>query len=393
MSEQAIASLGAVGDDAVKNDANPDIEAVELPGRWPSEKAKAWYEAQPWLVGCNYTPASAINQLEMWQAESFDHDTIEKELGWAQDLGFNTLRVYLHDLVWEQDTQGLYERMDHFLAICEANEIRVIFVFFDDCHRPFPKLGEQPAPVAAYHNSGWMNSPARDVALDYCNGTASESDCARLKGYVADTIRYFSEDERVLMWELYNEPGREYQLGSKKENDWFGDRSAKLLYHAWQWAREVAPSQPICSSAEGSVGYRNILFAKLNSDIHSFHTYGPPERVEELCAIYKDDPRPAICTEYMARSIGCTFQSSLPIFKKHKVGAINWGFVSGKSGTIWPWSSKDGKDIQAPWEHHRTLKPGEALPEPEVWFHDIFRSDGSAFDEAEIAFIKQIVKA
>lgn len=385
------ASLGAVGNDAVQIDLNPEIQAIEMAGRWSAEKANAWYDAQPWIVGCNYLPATAINQLEMWQAESFDPETMRKELARAQDLGFNTLRVFLHDLVWAQDQQCLYGRMDQFLACCDAHGMRALFVFFDDCHRPFPRLGAQPAPVAEYHNSGWMNSPARDLALDYCNGTASTSDCARLKGYVQETIRHFAADDRVLMWELYNEPGREYQLGSRKEDDWFGDRSARLLFNAWQWARQVAPSQPICSSAEGSVGYRNILLAKRNSDVYSFHTYGPAECVEELCSLYAGEPRPAICTEYMARPYS-TFQNTLPILKKHRIGAINWGFIAGKSGTIWPWSSKEGKDISRPWEHYRTLGPGDAFPEPELWFHDIYRTDGTPFDPAEIEFIKQMMK-
>lgn len=392
MTQQKAAALGAVSDDAIHTDVNPDIKAIEVPGRWSAEKARAWHDAQPWLVGCNYAPATAINQLEMWQAESFDPETIDKELGWAAGLGFNTLRVYLHDLIWDADAKGLYERMDHFLTICTKHGIRVIFVFFDDCHRPFPQLGPQPAPVAAYHNSGWLNSPARDLALDYCNGCASETDQARLKGYITETIRHFADDARVLMWDLYNEPGREYQLDALEKQIWFADHSAKLVLHAWQWARAVAPSQPITSSAEGSVGYRNIMLGKLNADIISFHTYSGPNIVEGLCKIYENEVRPAICTEYMARP-ECTFQSTLPVLKKYGMGAINWGFVAGKAGTIWPWSSKDGKATIRPWEHHRQLQPDEPFPEPELWFHDILRVDGTPFDPKEVAFIREITSA
>ncbi|CAA6689453.1 MULTISPECIES: 1,4-beta-xylanase [unclassified Lentimonas] len=383
------ATLGAVSAGAHKSSHDIEIEAVEIAGRWSLEHAQAWYASQPWLIGCNYLPATAINQLEMWQAETYDPATIDKELGWAENIGFNTLRVYLHDLVWAHDTNGLYDRMDHFLSICQHHNIRVIFVFFDDCHRPFPEIGTQPAPVHSYHNSGWMNSPARDVAMAYNEGTLPAADCARLKGYVQDTIQHFSQDPRVLMWELYNEPGREFELAAQKEGDWFGDQSAKLLLHAWQWARAAAPSQPICSTAEGSVGERNIALAQMNSDIQSFHCYAGPDELERLCTQYTESGRPALCTEYMARP-NSLFQQDLPVLKKHNIGAINWGFVSGKSATIWPWSSKDGKDIRRPWEVHPVLAEGEPLPEPKQWFHDIFRSDGTAFDDAEVAFIKQM---
>src|SRR4051812_16568522 len=78
--------------------------------RWTVEKARAWGRDTPWLVGANYIPASAINQLEMWQADTFDAAQIDRELGWAESLGFNSVRVFLHHLLWEQDTEGLLKR-------------------------------------------------------------------------------------------------------------------------------------------------------------------------------------------------------------------------------------------------------------------------------------------
>ena len=83
--------------------------------RWSMKRAWAWYDGQPWIVGCNFIPSTAGNQLEMWQADSFDIGTIKRELGWAGELGFNTVRVYLHDLVWQADPEGLKERMELFL--------------------------------------------------------------------------------------------------------------------------------------------------------------------------------------------------------------------------------------------------------------------------------------
>lgn len=360
----------------------PSVDgSIQVPGRWSLEKANAWYAKQPWLVGCNYIPANAINQLEMWQADTFDPKTIDRELQWAESLGFNTLRVFLHDLVWTESPAGLYQRMDTFLQICEQHKIRPIFVFFDDCHRPYPKIGAQPLPVPEYHNSGWMNSPARDVAIQFYQGELPEKEVDRLKGYVQETMRRFKDDSRVLMWELYNEPGR----GIGK----FGDKSAKLLLESWKWAREVNPSQPVCSCAEGSVGALNIRIGQENSDVISFHCYEPPADLEKLCQQYVTSGRPALCTEYMARSKS-TFEGSLPVLKKYHVGAYNWGFVAGKTGTIWPWSSREGKDINKLWAEGVVIHPGEPFPEPTQWFHDIYRMDGTPYKQSEIEFIRSM---
>ncbi|VGO13341.1 hypothetical protein PDESU_01897 [Pontiella desulfatans] len=373
---------------AIASVAEVTVETV--PGRWSVEKAKAWYAEQPWLVGCNYIPANAINQLEMWQAESFDPAIIKKELDLAQSIGFNTLRVYLHDVVWGADEQGLYTRMDQFLEMCSKRGIKPLLVFFDDCHHPFPVLGKQPLPVPEYHNSGWLNSPARDVATAYSQGKASEADKARLEGYVKKTMERFKNDDRVLAWELYNEPGRGRGLGgdmgSKKAKGAFGDASAKLLMDAWRWARSVNPSQPVMSCAEGSVGEKNIEIGKINSDVISWHSYNNGV-IEKLCKEYAELGRPSLCTEYMARP-SSTFQEALPTLKKYNVGAFNWGFVAGKTGCVYPWASRKGKNVDELREQGVVCETIEDMPYPKVWFHEIFYPDHTPFDPAEIECIK-----
>src|SRR5260370_1015492 len=102
--------------------------AKAQPPRWPEQKANAWYAQQPWLVGSNYTPRSAINQLEMWQDATFDPEKIDQELTWAESLGMNTMRVFLHDLLWQQDAAGFQKRIDRFLTIASRHHIRPMFV-------------------------------------------------------------------------------------------------------------------------------------------------------------------------------------------------------------------------------------------------------------------------
>ncbi len=384
----------------------PPLEAADadlpdpVPGRWSVEKINAWYDRQPWLVGCNYYPATAINQIEMWQASTFDLPTIRKELALAESVGMNTLRVYLHDLVWADDEQGLYQRMDRFLDACKEHDIRPWFVFFDDCHFPRPRLGKQPLPVMAYHNSGWVNSPGRALAVRYGNGKATPEEAARLKGYVQNTMRRFKDDPRVLMWELYNEPGRGNSDGEPMEGTnpkgGIGDHSKRLVHDSWVWAREVAPSQPVMSNSSGSVGKRNIAINRANSDLHSIHSYGGgAPRLRKEILEYQKDGRPVMVTEWLARDKGSTVETCLPVMKELDAGAVNWGFVSGKSATIWNWDSRRnarGKPRNVTQERKagKVVRPGDPLPEPEVWFHDLFRPDHTPYDEGEIEIFRQL---
>jgi len=161
--------------------------------RWPEAQANAWYAHQPWLVGSNYVPADAINQLEMWQAETFDPERIDQELGWAQSLGMNTMRVFLHDLLWQQDAPGFQRRIDTFLTIADRHHIHPIFVLFDSCWEPVPKLGPQNPPIPGVHNSRWVQSPGVPALQD-------PSQYPRLKRYVQGVVSAFGKDRRIVAW-------------------------------------------------------------------------------------------------------------------------------------------------------------------------------------------------
>lgn len=323
--------------------------------RWSAEKAWEWYDAQPWLLGCNFIPSTAINQLEMWQAETFDPATIDRELGWAAGLGMNTARVFLHDLLWETDRAGFLARLDQFLTLCQARRIRPLLVFFDDCWNQHPQPGPQPAPKPGIHNSGWVQSPSTDVVQD-------PTSWGRLEGYVRGVLAAFRRDRRILAWDLYNEPG----------NNRLHEASLPLLKALFAWARAAGPEQPLTVGLWYDQPELNAYQLEA-SDIISFHQYRkPPEELLKQIHELKSHGRPVVCTEYMARQAGSTFQRYLPVFKEEGVGAYNWGLVSGKTQTIYPWGSPGGE------------------PEPNPWFHDIFRPDGSPFDPAEVDFIRGI---
>ena len=343
--------------------------------RWPEEKANAWYQQQPWLVGSNFIPASAINELEMWQAATFDPQEIDKELGWAQSLGMNTMRVFLHDLLWQQDAPGFKQRIDAFLTIAARHKIRPVFVLFDSCWDPFPKLGPQHPPIPGVHNSGWVQSPGAAALRD-------PGQYPRLKEYVQGVVGAFANDPRILAWDLWNEPdngnGGAYGTVELKNK---AALVLALLPQVFAWARSANPSQPLTSGVwEGDWSSPEKLSATAKvqleeSDVVSFHNYGWPEDFEQKVGWLERYHRPILCTEYMARPIGSTFDTILPLAKKRHVAAINWGLVAGKTQTYLPWDS---------WQRPYVLE------KPPVWFHEVFYPDGKPYREREAQIIREL---
>jgi sugar lactone lactonase YvrE len=326
---------------------------------WSKDKAAGWYAEKGWLRGSNFIPSTAINQLEMWQAATFDPETIDRELGYAEGIGFNTMRVFLHHLAWQQDPAGFKNRMNTFLALAAKHHIQPMFVFFDDCWNDTYHAGKQPVPKVGVHNSGWLRDPG---SLYYTEPLLRDT----LERYVKDVLGYFKHDHRILMWDLYNEPG----------NSDYGSKSLDLLGKVFRWAREVNPEQPLSSGVwDRKLTDLNTL-QLANDDVITYHNYENDAAHAQAIDTLKKYGRPLICTEYMARTRGSRFDNIMPLLKRDTVGALNWGFVSGKTNTIYAW------------DH-----PMPDGAEPPVWFHDIFRRDGTPFSTAEVRLIRSLTGA
>jgi hypothetical protein len=329
--------------------------AQTSPSVWPASKANTWYAAHPWINGADFIPSTAVNQLEMWQADTFDSKTIDRELGYAEGIGFNTMRVFLHSMAWQQDPKGFKSRVNEYLTIAGKHHIQTLFVFFDDCWNPNAKAGKQPDPKVGIHNSGWLQDPG--------NRLNNPGEMDMLQKYVTDILTTFKHDKRILLWDLYNEPGN----GGK------GDKSLNLLMKIFGWARSVNPDQPL-SAGMWDWGLEKLnKFQLTHSDVITYHDYESPEQHERVVQILKANGRPVICTEYMARLRNSTFENTMPMLKKENVGAINWGLVSGKTNTIYAWDT-----------------PMPNGDEPKTWFHDVFRKDGTPYSQDETNLIKKL---
>jgi hypothetical protein len=176
--------------------------------RWTEAQANAWYAQQPWLVGANFVPSDAINQLEMFQAATFNPALNDKELGMGESIGMNTMRVFLQDQLWQQDPDGFKHRLDIFLSIAARHHIRPLLVLFDSCWETNPHLGPQHPPIPGVHNSGWVQSPGKERLLD-------PSVEPQLKSYVQGIVGAFANDQRILGWDIWNEPDNKGATSNK----------------------------------------------------------------------------------------------------------------------------------------------------------------------------------
>jgi hypothetical protein len=323
---------------------------------WSTEKANAWYKTKKWILGFNYVTSSAVNSTEMWQDESFDAPAMERELALASRYGYNSCRVFLPYLVWREEGDVFLRNFERFLGIAHANGITALPIFFDDCNfvGKEPYLGKQDDPRPGVHNSGWTPSPGSAIADD---PACEES----LKAYVQTLVKAHKDDERIIAWDLYNEPGNRNREG----------KSIPLLTKTFAWARECDPAQPLTTGIWAWKDF-DLVCADL-SDIISFHDYGDMNTTNERIEKARKYGRPVLCTEWLNRPVGNTIESHLPVYKSENIGTYHWGLVNGKTQT---WLS---------WDKSKNTAEGTTA----VWQHDIFTPDLKPYSEKETALIKE----
>ncbi len=340
-------------------------------GKWTEDAAREWYSDMDWPVGCDYVPAYAGNQLQMWDSATWDAEAIDYELGLAEDLGFNTVRVFLHHKLWEADKDAFFGHVDEFLGIADKHGISVLVTLFTNGGSEERFIGEEITPVKGIHNSIWAQTPGRTIVND-------PSSWGLVEAYEKDVLQRFKDDGRIIAWCLYNEPENVPSV-----------HTLPLLKKVFEWAWEVRPSQPMTATVITNPFTRKVKYYERfpiityvceNSDVISFHCYDGTEEMEAFLKMLEPFGRPLFCTEYMARTRGCTFGSSLPLLKEHKVAAYSFGLVNGATQCHYEWNTTvDGEKV--------TFEN-----EPGLWFHDIFKKDGTPFDPEETAWLKAFLK-
>lgn len=314
----------------------------------------AWYRGVGMLRGFNYLPRTAVNAIEMWQADTYDHATIDEELGWAHDSGLNSVRVFIPFVVWQQDAAGLQSRMEDFLSLADKHDIQVVPVLFDD-YSPYalePKAGPQPPPTPGVHNSQWVPSPGPALVRD-------PSTWPELERYVRGVVGAFRGDPRVLFWDLYSDPGR----------SGLGTASAPLAEAVFDWARLERPSQPLTVGIGSDLPAPESGAIMKRSDLITFSAYQSRAELEANMALAGVEGRPVVCTGWLERTQDLSFQTALPLFSRNHVGWYHWGLVAGKS------------------QLHLPRNPSAAI----VWPQALLNEDGSPYDKDEVTLIRQFI--
>jgi hypothetical protein len=367
-------------------DTRPEDMREKTRGRWPLQRARKWAEETGWLCGFNFLPSTAVNFIDMWHRQTFDRETINRELGWASEIGFNSLRTNLQFVLWQEDADDYLERVEQFLQIASRHGLRTIFCLFDDCgfSGGRPDSGRQADPVPGVHNSRAMASPGREAVMDRWLRPS-------LEAYVKSVIGRFARDHRIAVWDIYNEPGNLMIFGRdghKEFSDALEPHSLALLRDAFGWAREVFPQQPLTTGAwhlpmpwenqsDSIYDHRIDQEAFSLSDIISFHAYCTAEKMAEIIRKLEPLDRPLICTEWMARNIGSTINEQLPLLKRNNIGAFQWGLVRGRTQTNIPWPAVI-----------------DMMPDPDgsssPWFHDLIDPTGQPYDAEEMKTLRAL---
>lgn len=347
------------------------VTRVEERARWSTETAARWEDATGWLLGCNFIPSTAGNQLELWQVDTFDPVTIDRELGWAAGTaGMNSIRLFLHDLAWLVDPAGFLDRLDRVLDIAASHGISVMPVLFDGIWDPDPRPGPQREPRPGVHNSTWLQSPGATVLAD-------RSRWASLRPYVEGVLGRFGGDDRVVVWDLFNEPDSPNYAHARRDPLHKPDLVADLLESVWDWAVEVDPVQPLTVGVYLNPGGRMERTSRVarvaleRSDVISFHCYSSEDGLRATISELRRYGRPMVCTEWMARPNSPVVLAGT--LRSEGVGGYTWGLVDGRSQTRFPWTS---------WVRR--------VPPDAVWFHDLLHADGRPYDPSEVELLRSL---
>ena len=324
-------------------------------GRWSEERIWKWYDGLGAVKGVNYVPRTAVNSVEMWMESTFDPDTIDEELGWAQGLGYTAIRVQLQFAVWKDDPDGFLGRVGRVLELAAKHGLRVVPVLFDDLNiaGEAPSVGEQKEPIPGEYNRRWVPSPSKAAVTD-------RGQWPELEAYVKDVMGEFKRDGRVLYWDLYNTAG----------NGGLWEESLPLMDQTFNWARSVDASQPMAVAAWKEFGSAMAARKLERSDLVSFHSFDGVEGLEARLMLLARYRRPIICSDWLMRQVGSDFENALPLFAAHRVGWFNCGFVAGKT------------QMEIQQAQYRSEK------DPDLWQQAVLRPDGTPYNRRETELIQ-----
>lgn len=351
--------------------------------KWSKEKAWNWYNAQPWIRGCNYMSADCANRIDQWQEYGFEKrfDTTKRELALMADMGYNSIRIIPEFVVWEKEHDGFMCRFERYIQLAAENGMSCMVVLGNDCCPPKEealkrlRLGEQHVDWG-YHGGRKVSQHGRFEGHGY--SVLDDLEFAeRYYEFVTEIVKKYKNDSRIIIWDVFNEPG----------NSGRGMLSLPHFKKFFEIIREINPIQPltaaIWSCDEGDFDNMPEIerFCLENSDIISYHNYKSYEKnIVEIKRLKKLE-RPIINTEWLNRCAGNSVELMFPLFYLENIGCYNWGFVAGKYQTYEPWNGV--------WDEYKENPAAYSDFDFTKWLHDLYRPGHRPYNPREIELIKK----
>ena len=351
--------------------------------RWTKEEAWKWYSSRPWVMGLNYVPSITLHCAELWQEDTHDEvmKSVKKEFSLMEDIGLNSVRMFMPFSIWYYDREKFLLRLDKFLTALDKHGISMMPVIFNDCvgfgkpedirpkrstgwhsydighhggHKDNPFTGERKRQGWIY----WDEEEWRPVMVEYLQALVGRFRC----------------DGRIYAWDIWNEPGN-----SNRHN-----MSVPYLKRAFEITRELDPIQPLTAGVwfypqDYGISWQAEVesiqrLALDESDIITFHQYEGFERVKNVVARLKAEERPMLNTEWLNRVQNNLMEDNLPLYYDEKIGSYSWGLVAGKSQHFLPWDE---------------LWKNKSLP-LNRWQHDLFDTFYTPYDRKELDLMRSL---
>lgn len=353
--------------------------------RWSESQAWDWYEKKPWVMGINYVPSITLHAVELWQEDTYPEviESVRKEFILMQDIGLNSVRMFLPFHIWFHEKEKFLERLDCFLDELASRNITMMPVLFNDCvgfGRPkdiTPHMSHGWQQYDIGHHGGHKKNPftGEQEQIGWCLWDEPEWQ-ETLEEYLIALLERFGKDERIYIWDLWNEPGNSNRH----------DRSIPYIKRVFEIARNINPVQPLTAGVwsypesygvDDSVDVETVQRLALDeSDIITFHQYEGIERVNRVVKQLQKEKRPMLNTEWLNRIQDNFVQDNLPLYYKERIGSYSWGLVAGKSQHFLPWDEL--------WNHRQ-------LP-LNRWQHDLFDTFYTPYDKKELELMRHFGK-
>ncbi|MBR6007662.1 MAG: cellulase family glycosylhydrolase [Clostridia bacterium] len=347
---------------------------------WTNDQAWEWQKKVGWLRGCNFIGSDCCNRIDMWQSYNNEAHmrTAERELALCRDIGFNTVRLIIEFDVWFQERARFMQILENYISLCARYGQKVMLVLANEAqlcrgeeYVPKP-LGEQVYALG-YHQ-GRFPLTDEQKALEPYHELERKQTRSKYLEMVGEIVGRYRADERVVCWNVYNEPG--ISIGM--------ERCLPIIRLMFDTVSELDPVQPLCSDVWYWKDYDNLnprdaLSARL-SDVISWHNYQPLDKFvtgyEQLRRLNK----PILLTEWLHRIVHQNVRELYPLLYLERINCWCWGFVAGKTQTYEPWDSL--------WERF-DRENGNTDLDFKLWQHDLFRPSLRPYDPAETETIKR----